>query len=371
MDASIEVLGVSDGDVPSYHEHDTHSTSQRLHCRVVVAQESSARHYFDDITITLHGALLSRIGSKAAVERLLHLGHTIKRSSFEQTSLSKESSASSLQTEVTFDLPEVIPSLSLTGTIQYTRSSALADRHQISGKCNTRYWLEAEFKHKGLPIRSITCPVDFSKLMQPSHMTVLASGRSSCTRQPIRVQRRMLSFGRKTESLPAMTFEVPHQLGVVASTPKDSGASHQRLSIPLTVSIPQCNGSLVRLSEGIENVSVQANWLTTKSFRTSRLPADDYNSASVIRKGTIVRQKAAVSFPPFFEDGKIDQSLYSSTTCLNLVLPDTINDSSIKTDLASVLYELDLEAAFDVKLLNGRFQRCRSSMRIPLEVHMS
>ena len=371
MDVSIEVLGVSDGEVPSYDEYDTYPTGQRLHCRVVFAKGSSVRQCFDNVLVTLQGELHSKIGTKAAVEKLLSLCQVRQRSHFEQGFSLKEASAPSIHTEVTFDLPEIIPSLNLAGTTSVTRSSTLADRHYISGQCSVRYWLQAEFRSKNLLIRRLTCPVDFSKLMKPAHMTVLASSRASLSRRPVRVQRRGFSFRRELHLLSAMTLEVPHELGVVASTPKTSGAAHQRLSIPLTFSVPQISGSSIVLSEGIQNVSIQANWHTTKSFGTSRLVAGDYNTGSVIRKGTVVRQRRDVSFPPFFEDKTIDQSLYSSTTCMDLILPETISDSSINLGLVSIAYELELEAAFDVKMPNGRSVRCRSNMRIPLQVVMT
>ena len=220
MNASIEVLGVSGGDVPSYDEYTTHQSGQRLHVRLNVAQQGSAVRDFDGVTVTLHGAVNSQIGSKAALEKVLCLSRTTRYSDFDANLSSKDSAAASMHSEVTFDLPEIIPSLSLSGTTEYTKYSALRDRHQVTGTCNVRYWLEADFKSNGRVARRLSLPVDFSKLLKPSQMTVLASGRTSCTRQPVDVQRRGWRFGRGSKSAPAMSFEVPHELGVVASAPE-------------------------------------------------------------------------------------------------------------------------------------------------------
>ena len=371
MNASIEVLGVSGGDVPSYDEYTTHQSGQRLHVRLNVAQQGSAVRDFDGVTVTLHGAVNSQIGSKAALEKVLCLSRTTRYSDFDANLSSKDSAAASMHSEVTFDLPEIIPSLSLSGTTEYTKYSALRDRHQVTGTCNVRYWLEADFKSNGRVARRLSLPVDFSKLLKPSQMTVLASGRTSCTRQPVDVQRRGWRFKRGSKPAPAMTFEVLHELGVVASAPKGSGAGHQRLSIPLTLSASRSDSNSFICTEGITNVSLQTTWHTRKTFGTSRLVADDYRTSTAIRKGTVVRQYGVVSFPPFFKDATTDHASCSSTTQFDLILPDSVSDSSVETDLVSVSYELEIEAAFDLMQQHGRVVPCRSKLRIPLQVSVT
>lgn len=349
--------------MPSYDDFEAPAYGQSLHCQVIVARGGSS---FDRAVVFLHGAVESTIGTKVASERLLCLKQKRKRSSFEQTQSSKSPIPTSISSEVTFNLPASLPSVSMTGSTFVTKSSALTDRHQISGQCVTRYWLEAVFESGGVKVQRVICPVDFPKLLKPSQMTVLASNGSNCTRQPLRALRKGFAFRRNSNSMPALTLEVPHQLGIVASAPKAAGQGVQRLSIPLTVS--SFDGASCCSSFRLGRTSVETRWHTRKSFGTSS--AAQQVPGSTIVKGTIVRQESKLSFPPFY--GAVEhENAYSSTTWLELALPESVNDSSVDMNLASISYELELEASFDIQLQNGKSVSCRSDLRLPLQVCIS
>ncbi|RMZ90259.1 hypothetical protein DV736_g2510, partial [Chaetothyriales sp. CBS 134916] len=359
MTTLIEILGVSSADVPTYDVIDSHTPGKSLHCRI-----STRPQEFDTMEISLDGCLYSLVGPHIASEQIMHTSQSISRSDFYESMSAKGLRVNSLlYCEVSLELDGSVSCLNLNGT---------TGDEETLGYCELLYSLQANFRNKsGAIIQQVNCPVDLSKLIKSARMTLLAPGCGSYTRESL-----VRSWGKSLCSRrysplckTKMAVEVPHALGVVATTPTESGRGYQQLSIPLTLLVPKATKG--RLPQSVENVSIQANWYTSKAFGTSPHTGGERDPDSNIQQCTVVRQLAHLSFPPFFGEEPVDESSYTSTTYLDLTLPDSISKPSVKTSLAELSYELELEGFFEVKSQRGRRAPYRSKMRLPIEVNVS
>ena len=76
MDASIELLGVSAYRDFEASEAETLPSGLRVHCSLTVFLEADACQAFDDVTVSLQGAIRSQIGAETSVRKV---GHTACR----------------------------------------------------------------------------------------------------------------------------------------------------------------------------------------------------------------------------------------------------------------------------------------------------
>ncbi|RMZ84167.1 hypothetical protein DV738_g572, partial [Chaetothyriales sp. CBS 135597] len=342
-----------------------HTPGKWLLCRI-----STQPHDFDRMEISLDGTLYSFVGPHIASEQIMHTAQSIPRSDFSETMSAKgRHVASLLYCEVALELDGSVSSVNMKGTMSDDTTP---------GYCELLYSLQAHFKNRsGGVVQQVSCPVDLSKWIKSARMTLLAPGCGSCTRESlVRSWGKSLRYRRYSplSKTKKMAVEVPHELGIVATTPRESGRGYQQLSIPITLSVPKEAAAKGRLPQSVENVSVQVNWYTSKAFGTGTSPhstGTERDPASNIQQRTVVRQLSRPSFPPFFGDQPADESSYTSTTYLDLSLPDSISKPSLKTSLAEVSYELELEGFFEVKSHHGRRAPYRSKMRLPIQVNVS
>ena len=262
------------------------------------------------------------------------------------------------------------------------------DQHQVHGKCEVSYWIEAEFSHKGILMRRLRCP--FELLMPTGPITFVLSAIPGHCDFAAKPQAKSLvrngwPLKSKSRLTPRLAIHVGEQWIALSST------MHQTVAIPLTLSMRLSllfgDGLSVEnmLQYGIQGCTVDAKWYKKQTFGNSGLPAStnlsDPTLGVNITRLTVANQKTTLDFPPLYQEETWDSqskdstiprlTRFSASTMLELLLPDTISAPSICTNLLTVNYELELLMSFQQRCSQASILPWTANMKIPLIVKMT
>ncbi|OAP57009.1 hypothetical protein AYL99_09121 [Fonsecaea erecta] len=361
---TIQVLGVSAAEEAGLRVDDKVNTRSRLrlHGRISVFNQDGS---FDTVRIRLQGAIHTRIGSQAAVQK-------IPSTSIVKTNLDFKPaySASQQRTEeqyLDFVCPipsprrgvpdEFVPSMTLSGTTYLTKVTALTNRELLEGSCQVAYTLEAEFLRSptNQVVRRISCPVDVSSGLTPLEVEVTSDGYSDHVAQIAKPQ---LRWNRLlgSQSQPEVSVHLPKLVGCAVNDSSTASTGCRRLTVPVSVNIafPSHNRRPAQslMEKDSLNCSVTARWLTKRTFTTGPAAVE-----STVHSDRASTQKFATTLPPLYKSST-ETSKYTTSMELELLLPESISTPTISTDLLKVSYTLDLSMSFEVignDLLKGPY----------------
>lgn len=411
MDASIEILSSS---LVPLEEQPAQASCLRVYSRIKVAQGASETPFFDYVTISLYGAVITKIGSRTATEKvgrsvsrtmafanleqIFEISKEKRRADFSTSSPSKGSSDVDSFADVTFCvLPKpgsvnpdshqsFIPSLCITGETYITTSDVLSSQQLVKGRCDVIYWIEADFRHKKQTVRKLQCPLDISKASAPLQLQVTARSKTGHIAVPIKplkwpMMKRGWPLKSRKRMIPKMTVHLPKDLGLVYAAKARSDSQFQIVAVPLIFNVEQPAASDRSIHDMMGNllpkVSVEAIWHTHKVFSATNLANGHSERNSVqsckISKRSVVKQKQRLELPPFYQKqvgqtfaGDADND-FSATASLELLLPDTVKSPSIGTRLLRVSYELELRISVGEEGEDG-IVPCAAAFKVPLHI---
>ncbi|KAK5065073.1 hypothetical protein LTR84_000908 [Exophiala bonariae] len=390
--SSIRVIGISTEEFDSKDQSKQKSSPTfRVHGRLNVNSQVDA---FDLVRIDLRGAIKTRIGSKNAIEPLpsstlvkSHLdfkpAYNASRNATEDQRLdfmmqlpSRSSRQEKSKDATNGSTNAFVPSLSLAASTYITRVTALKDRHLVEGSCQVVYWLEAELVQSGSEriVRKLSCPVDVSSLHVP--LTVEAIDETS-VEQVIKPKSRRLSRVFSSVPEPQVSVKMPRQLGTMSSASAKFATGSRHLSVPVTVTLDLPAGTshqtLTSLETNTLQCSIRTHWYTSRTFGTSSLShfeGKQLNPGTVIRNTTLSGQKLELNFPPLYNsttDGNSSTSKkFSTSTMIDLILPESISSPTVSTELLDIGYCLDMSMKFAFDTNDSIMRPCTADFHLPV-----
>lgn len=373
---SIQVLGVfavaaSDG-VKNVEDKSNRSSRLMLQGRITISSHDDS---FDTVEILLQGAVRSQIGSQVAVEKLPPSTEVRARQDFQPVSTvttqrrSEEryldfvcpvpSAASTKEgrgSSPTVSPGGFVPSMSISGTTFVTRVTALRDRHVVQGRCDVAYSLEAEFLRSGSsqPVRRQSCPVEISSLLAPLAVEVQSPSLADRVEQAAKPQLRSFSRFRSSQAHPDLLVSLPKRLGRIPWVSSRSATASRRLPIPVSIRVmfptqPRRPGQKQGQDQDqapstadFLKCSIQAQWHTKRTFTTGSSAVE-----SVVHSDCISTQRLALTSPPLYRCSAPENSTYTTSMDLELLVPESISSPCICTDLLDISYTLDLAMKFE------------------------
>lgn len=279
-----------------------------------------------------------------------------------------------------------VPSLSLSGETYITTSDVLSSQQLVKGRCDVIYWIEAEFRHERVVVRTLKCPLDISKSAAPLQLHVTAKSNAEHIAAAVKPQRwSMMKRGwplrPKKTMTPKMTVHLPKDLGLVYGAKSKSEDRFQVVGVPLLFNLQQSPAGDRSIHDMMGNllpkISVEAIWHTYKVFAASNLDKRHTEKSTVqsckISTQSVVKQKQVLRLPPFYQkqvgqtfDGDAEKE-FSATAVLELLLPDTVKCPTITTGLLRVSYELELRISVEDDGDDG-IVPCAAALRVPLVI---
>ncbi|KIX98045.1 uncharacterized protein Z520_06124 [Fonsecaea multimorphosa CBS 102226] len=350
---TIRVLGVSAADEAALSVDDKVNAPSRLrlHGRISVFNQDGS---FDTVRIRLQGAIHTRIGPQAAVEKIAST--TIVKTNLDFKPAYSASRERTEEQYLDFVCPipssrrgapdEFVPSMTLSGTTYLTKVTALTNREQLEGSCQVVYTLEAEFLRSPTKqvVRRISCPVDISSALTSLDVEVTSGGYSDHVEQIAKSQLRLDRF-RGSQSQPKVSVHMPKLIGCAVNDFSTASTGCRRLTVPVSVNVAFPSQIRRQAQELLEKdslrCSVTARWLTKRTFTTGSSAVE-----STVHSDRASTQKFAMTLPPLYKPN-IETSKYTTSMELELLLPESISTPSVSTDLLKVSYTLDLSMRFE------------------------
>lgn len=227
-------------------------------------------------------------------------------------------------------------------------------------------------------------PIQISKAAAPMQMEITAKSKEPTLSVPVKpliipMIKRGWPFRQRKRLTPKISVQLPKDLGHVYSATTKSETAYQLVEIPLTFHMEQpspfdpcCTDFLGNF---LPQASVEARWYTTKTFSTADLSGHnpDMNTihAPRIVKKSVVKQKQLLNFPPFYQRKACqtlageDNSKFSATAMMTLLLPETVRCPTVNTGLLKVSYELELRISLEDNSKEG-IVPCAAKLRVPL-----
>ena len=351
---TIKVLGYS-AEEESFTNTDEKVDSQsrlRLHGRATVFNQDGSG---DTVRIRLHGAIRTKIGSQVAVEKIPGIGITKTNHDFKPSYSATQQRTEEQYLDFICPVPTIrrggpntfVPSMKLSGTTYLTKVTALRNRELLEGSCEVVYMLEAEFfqsETKKL-VRRVTSPVDVSAGLTPLEVKVMSSGASDKVEEVAKPRLRSLNRFFRIQSQPRLSVEVPEMLGCVVSDLSTVSTGCRRITIPISVNVSAPSNARRQAQSLLQNeqvkCSVRVKWLARRTFTTGYSAVE-----STIHSDRISSQKYAVTLPPMYKSSS-QGSKYTTLVELDVLLPKSISNPSISTDLLNVSYTLELSMRFE------------------------
>jgi len=394
--SSIRVVGISTEEFDSKDQSKQRTGPIfRVHGRLNVNNQVDA---YDLVRIDLRGAIKTRIGSKNAIEPLptstlvkSHLdfkpAYTALRNATEEQRLdfmmqlpSRSSRQDKSKDATNGSTNAFVPSLSLAASTYITRVTALKDRHLVEGSCQVVYWLEAELVQSATDkvIRRLSCPVDVSSLHVP--LIVEAIDETS-VEQVIKPKSRRLSRVFSSVPEPQVSIKMPRQLGTMSSASAKFATGSRYLSVPVTVTLDLPAGTsqetLTSLETNTLQCSIRTHWYTSRTFGTSSLShfeGKQLPPGTVIRNTTLSGQKLELNFPPLYNSSSSEGNTsgtsqkFSTSTMIDLILPESISSPTVSTELLDIGYCLDMsmKLAFDNNSNDSIMRPCTADFHLPV-----
>ncbi|EXJ72059.1 uncharacterized protein A1O5_04562 [Cladophialophora psammophila CBS 110553] len=324
----------------------------RLHGRISVFNQDGS---FDTVRIQLQGAIRTKIGSQAAVEKIPST--SIVKTNLDFKPVYSPSQQRSEEQYLDFVCPipsprnapfgEFVPSMTLSGTTYLTRVTALTNRELLEGSCEVAYSLEAEFlrSQTGQVVRRISCPVNVSSGLTPLDVEVTSPSHSDQVEQVAKPQLRLNRL-LGPQSQPEVSVHLPKMLGCATNDFSTASTGCRRLTVPVSVKVGL--PSHIRrqaqslLETDLLNCSVTARWFAKRTFTTGSSAVE-----STVHSDRASTQKFALTLPPLYKTNT-ETSKYTTSMELELLVPESISTPSISTDLLKVSYTLDLSMKFEV-----------------------
>lgn len=230
--------------------------------------------------------------------------------------------------------------------------------------------------------------VPISQSSAPIQMQVTAIQNDNTLATPVKPLRRaMFKRGWPLKQCkyltPAISVQLPRDLGLVYAATTKSYTNYQIIAVPLTFILETAAADDRCLTDLMGNflgtASVEAKWHTMKTFSTTNLsgqnPDKNTVQAARITKKTVVKQKQLLSFPPFYQEkayqtlGGQENSKYSATAMFEILLPDTISCPSVNTELLKVSYELELDISMESDTEKGiGIMPCAAKLKVPVSI---
>ncbi|OAG35366.1 hypothetical protein AYO21_10437 [Fonsecaea monophora] len=351
---TIRVLGVSAAEGPGMMVDDKANAPSRLrlHGRINIFNQDGS---FDTVRIRLQGAIYTKIGSQAAVEKIPSTSVVKSNLDFKPAySASRERSEEQYLDFVCL-IPsskrglsaDFVPSMTLSGTTYLTKVTALTNRELLEGSCQVVYTLEAEFlrSQTNQVVRRISCPVDVSSGLTPLDVEVISEGHSDHVEQIAKPQLRLNRLLR-SQSQPEVAVHMPKLVGCAVNDFSTASTGCRRLTVPVSVNVSLPSQARRQAQALLEkdslSCSVTARWFTKRTFTTGSSAME-----STIHSGRASTQKFAMTLPPLYKSST-ETSKYTTSIELELLLPESISTPSISTDLLKISHTLDLSMRFEV-----------------------
>ena len=260
----------------------------------------------------------------------------------------------------------LVPSVSFVGSTWYTQSSTLHDQHQLHGRLDVKYWIEAEFYRSGQIIFNFERPTKFSFTS-----TGVGLGVTPRTTETSRLIARSPLFKRRPFG-PDSRLIVDLFASSTAIVPVETKINGlpKRVILPITATLEVPFGQTTSLSD--LRCVVDAQWRTTTTFST----VPSYAREGARKATTQITQRLfnplselEIQFPPFYQAsllGSGSTRTYRTTSTLEVPIPDNLALGSINTALLSREYTLD--AKFDFFDLGGS-KRFKAEGNISVNIH--
>nr|XP_016247271.1 uncharacterized protein PV07_06835 [Cladophialophora immunda]KIW27055.1 hypothetical protein PV07_06835 [Cladophialophora immunda]OQU99711.1 hypothetical protein CLAIMM_05306 [Cladophialophora immunda] len=350
---TIQVLGVSAAAESGMSVDDKmHARSRlRLHGRISVFNQDGS---FDTVRIRLQGAIHTRIGSQAAVERMPATSIVKTNLDFKPAYSASRERTEEQYLDFVCPIPssrrgtsdEFVPSMTLSGTTYLTKVTALTNRELLDGSCQVVYTLEAEFlrSQTNQLVRRISCPVDVSSGLTPLDVEVTSEGSSDHVEQVAKPQLRLNRL-LGSQSQPEVSVHLPKLVGCAVNDLSTASTGCRRLTVPVSVNVALPSHIRRQAQSQLENdmitCSGTARWFAKRTFTTGSSAVE-----STVHSDRASTQKFAMTLPPLYKLST-ETSKYTTSMELELLLPESISTPSISTDLLKVSYTLDLSMRFE------------------------
>ncbi|KAL2441430.1 hypothetical protein ABEF95_014733 [Exophiala dermatitidis] len=367
-----------------------HRTSSLIQGRLSVLGSCVDQYLFDTVQLRLRGIIISSIGGDTAVEDIITLTDFRANTDFVLSTPScpeDNNAPNTRHVDFYFVLPThvttadgVSRSIPLSTKISGTTSKNTCPRgggglnpgHQqqhndIHGDCEISYWIEAQFrlagcevgflcKHIKISASSFLYPRLCASLALPKCPSPSPSPFLTLRAKPHLLSRCCRLFLQKSPSLKVSLYEPDMAI-------KQNHDSKRRLTIPLALTIDNTTTTSSSSSQSatLDNrqsfkCSVVAKWIVHTRFSTIPIPLDGISrdravSTCAYKTSTASSQKCNILFRPLpAYPGEADQRgrgcSYTATSQLDLAVPDTVSQPSLRWTHLSRTYRLQLSMEF-------------------------
>jgi hypothetical protein len=350
----------------------------QLNGRLSVLDDSISRHAFDTVQLNFRGEfsgdipiastsiehtigiIASTVGGKFVLEDIVTLTDVKTSNDFQASSIPGKDLSIGKHANFFFNIPRTahrsdgtvrtLPLSSIiSGVSSVTQRGTLSDRKIIPGECEVSYWIHAQFRCAGREVGSLNEPVRISSLYSDLRLS-LSKGLPMNIRAPFD----MISRLRFTKA-PELTLSL-YEPDVAINY--DPASGKRTAVIPLAVAM-----DLEALASGWASFdgrqsfkcTVEAKWKVNTRFSIAPMRSSSQRlkpTEAVHKTTTASTQKSIILFRPlpgYQEDCGLKfatSKSYVATSQLELLVPGSVSQPSLRWDYLSRGYSLDLRLKF-------------------------